>query len=1463
MLEDDGTAVAAEDSFTHAAASPIGHRRRITWRRPSTGTLGASGETSIDRSGHSRLRKTTRYSFAIAYVVDGAYCPFTGTGRIRPLASEGIPGHMGPAHDSRHRGDLLTIGDAATVAAVHRNTVRSWCTAGQLPSVRVNARGEHRIRRADLVAFLASKRARETPQASDLSAARPATPVHAKPVAAESATAAASLAISTALRRLTAELTGSHDLATVFEEVLGESVAVFRADRAGIWLNDSSDHPLKLAAQRGMSIEMVDWLAGVQHDADAAGLRAIRTGQVIVVDDAPAESRELREMYARAGVRTICYVPIVFKGDPLGVLILYHREPYPWSPEERDLAGSFADGMAAAIANARLFESNRALGARLDAIRELGLRLNGIRDVEGIGEAIVTEAGQLIEHDTIRVYRVDEATGFCEPIAFQGHLLGTDNPDPARLRVPLGSGLTGWAAVHGESILLADSRKDPRRLLIGVDEGPESMLVVPTIHENRVLGVIVLSKLGEGCYGPDDERTLWIFAGYAAHALANAEHLELLGRQREELEHQLASQRRLLDVNERLLSTLDQQGVLEMIADSLLSVVYYNSLVINRVDRERGILRSVVARDAYAQEILDYESRLDEGLTGWVITHAEAVMANEAHLDPRTVFVPGTPVEPEAMIIVPLIVSGVVQGTLNIGRVGEHEPPFTANEFELTKLFAGQASLALRNAEVHGEARVRAERDALTGLLNHGAFQRELGAALHGRDESPLALLMMDLDGFKGFNDTFGHPAGDGLLERVAVALGGAVRAGDRIYRYGGDEFAVILDGADVATAREIGERIAAAVAAFPTRSRGPQVTISVGVACYPADGRSKTDLVAAADRALYLAKPTTALPDDEAGSRDPYLAALDETAVALLERREPTELLETILARATGLLGTPHGYIYLVDDADDDLVVRVGAGRFRDVVGYRLGFGKGVAGRVYSTGRPVVVEDYDSFVGRAPDLPTGFGSVVGVPLTSGPRVVGVIGVASGGVARTFGQREIGALSRFGQLASIALDNARLFESAQRSTLYDLVTGLPNRESLSELLSRRLRDAGAGERVGVVLLDLDGFRTVNETLGHATGDQLLVAVGQRLTGSVRPGDTVARFAGDTFGIVLASVSGPGEARRAADRVRANLEAPFDIDGREWFVAAQMGIAVGRPGESVATELLHEAEIALVRAKADPAIDLAIFEPAMSGTALARVDLENDLRRALERDELRVHYQPLVDLATNRVVGIEALVRWEHPQRGLVSPAAFIPMAEQSGLIVPLGDWVLETACVQARAWREEHPDAGLVVSVNLSGRQFAQPDLLGAVLGILRRTGLPPNALELEITESVAMEESEATLRTLRALREVGVRLVLDDFGTGYSSLAYLKQLPLDSIKLDRTFIADLGVHDANIPIVSAVVALAHGLGIDVVAEGIETLEQRALLESLGCDRGQGFLYAPPLPPEAAGLFLTQEHAAA
>jgi diguanylate cyclase (GGDEF)-like protein len=511
-----------------------------------------------------------------------------------------------------------------------------------------------------------------------------------------------------------------------------------------------------------------------------------------------------------------------------------------------------------------------------------------------------------------------------------------------------------------------------------------------------------------------------------------------------------------------------------------------------------------------------------------------------------------------------------------------------------------------------------------------------------------------------------------------------------------------------------------------------------------------------------------------------------------------------------------------------------------------------GVGGTVFRTGKPFAVDDYDRFAGRAADMPSGaFGAVVGVPLTSGSSVIGVIGLAAGEAHRTFGPREISVLGRFAQLASIALDNARLADTAKRVSLYDPTTGLPNRELLADRIGHSLswtRD-GDSDPIAVILFDLDRFKVVNETLGHALGDRLLAEVSRRLTASVRPGDTVARFGGDEFAIVIDGMGQPDDARRAAERIASELKSPFHIGGREWFISASMGIAVGSPGDSTPDNLLREAEIALFRSKRDPSLRYALFEASMNDATLERVDLEHDLRQALERDELRLHYQPIVDLSTDRVVGLEALVRWEHPGRGLVPPLSFIPMAEETGLIVPIGLWVLNTACRQAQDWRRRFADNPLLMSVNLSARQFALPDLVDQITRVLADSGLPANALELEITESVVMDESEAGTRTLRRLRELGVHLVLDDFGTGYSSLSYLKHLPLDTIKIDRSFVTGLGGEDeANLPIVEAVISLAHGLGIGVVAEGIETTDEANRLRDLGCDRGQGYVYSRPIP---------------
>ena len=1365
--------------------------------------------------------------------------------------------------------DLLTLEEAAVLAHVHRDTVRAWCVSGRLPSITGATRGDRRVRRKDLEAMLAERsrgldHAARIPSERASAAARPAI------IAAEAPLPGEALGLrdaqrsadgsrgGDALRRLASELSGTDDVDTMFDEVLDDSIRLFGADRVGLWLwSPEQERPLRLAAARDLPEDVVSYIRELSVTADTAGLRAIRTGTVLVFRNAddPGITPDLRILYRSHGITTVCFVPVIFRGEPQGVIVLYHHAAHDWTPDEVALARSFADGIATALGNARLVESVQSLAARLRAVQDLAARLNGLTDVRGIAEAIVAEADSLIEFDTIRIYRVDHASQVCEPIAFQGVFMGTASPTPDMLRVPVGTGLTGWVAEHNEIIVIGDAQADGRSVIVGQADGPESMLLVPMSFEGVVQGVIVLSRLGKDRFRADDQTTLSIFAGYAAQALVNAERLAQLHRQQAELEHQLVSQRNLMAVNERLLSTLDPSGVLELIADSLKAVVTYDSLTIYRVDVERGVRHPVIARDRFADVILGYEAPLGTGITGWAVDHREAVLANDAINDPRSVQIPGTPIEQESLIVVPLIAEGEVLGTLNVSRIGEVDYKFSENEFELTKLFAAQASIALRNAEAHGEVKVQAERDALTGLRNHGSFQRELGKAIVDADGRPFAVLMMDLDRFKTYNDTFGHPSGDDLLREVARAIEAATRTGDRAYRYGGDEFAVILPESGRLGADEVAERIRSTVEALRPPGSSPSVSISIGVACFPEDGVDKDALVETADAALYLAKGSRL----RAGARDPLMAALDETAGVLLDGGSPAELFNSILTRAGRLLGTEHAYLYLVHPDGAHMEVTAGQGLFAEFVGYTMSIDQGVAGAVYRTGAPVVVEDYAAFAGRSPTFDkVPIGAVVGVPLTTRGRVVGILGLAGGPVERTWHVPEVEALNRFAQLASIALENARLQEAALRSPM-DSVTGLPARARLLEAIEGALRWDGADDEappsVSVMLLDVDRFKVINESLGHEAGDRVLAEVGRRVGDVLGPDDMVARFGGDEFGILLQPADGD-RAILVADQILSGLKAPLDLDGRVWFISASIGYAVGSPGIASSGDLLREAEVALVQAQSEPTTRVARFDPLRSREALERIDMEADLRAGITRDELVVHYQPIVDLRTERIVGFEALVRWQHPVRGLVPPGAFIPLAEETDLIIPLGAVVLEKACRQAREWRDQWPSQRLVMSVNLSPRQFADPGLVSSIAAVLRDTALEPSALELEITETAVMDRSEVGMRALADLRALGVRLVLDDFGTGYSSLAYLRHLPLDTIKVDRSFVTELDEGDPNVAIVQAVLSLAHGLGVSVVAEGIETPEQMSRLRDLGCDLGQGYVWSRPVPAQKATAML-------
>jgi diguanylate cyclase (GGDEF)-like protein/PAS domain S-box-containing protein len=429
-----------------------------------------------------------------------------------------------------------------------------------------------------------------------------------------------------------------------------------------------------------------------------------------------------------------------------------------------------------------------------------------------------------------------------------------------------------------------------------------------------------------------------------------------------------------------------------------------------------------------------------------------------------------------------------------------------------------------------------------------------------------------------------------------------------------------------------------------------------------------------------------------------------------------------------------------------------------------------------------------------------------------------------------------------------------------RLAFTDTLTGLPNRALLRDRLTHALARAERQRwQVAVLFLDLDRFKVVNDSLGHASGDALLVEVANRINTCLRAGDTAARLGGDEFTVLLEDIVDEQQAVEVAERIAEALRLPVMVEGREVFVSASIGIATNTPRRIGPDGVLRNADLALYRAKADGRARHAVFDPSMEARALERLEVETDLRHALDRDELRVYFQPVVDLDSGTVNELEALVRWERPGYGIVSPMAFIPIAEETGLIVPIGQWVLEEACRWAQRWQPfSAVGKPLVVSVNLSARQFQHPELLTDIERALRETGLDPRHLKLEITESVVMQDAQATIDTLQALKALGIRVAIDDFGTGYSSLSYLKRLPVDTLKIDRSFVNGLGLDTQDTAIVDSVVALARTLQLSVTGEGVETAAQARHLRQLGCDRGQGFLYARPLPPEDMERLLTE-----
>ena len=610
--------------------------------------------------------------------------------------------------------------------------------------------------------------------------------------------------------------------------------------------------------------------------------------------------------------------------------------------------------------------------------------------------------------------------------------------------------------------------------------------------------------------------------------------------------------------------------------------------------------------------------------------------------------------------------------------------------------------------------------------------------------------------------------------------------------------------------------------------------------------------------QAEEIAERTTSVLYD----RQRELELLEAVAAASNEATTLEEALKVVIERICAHTRWPLGHAFLVDPSNDRLVSSgiwhmedpAAFERFRQVTeAATFVAGEGLPGRVLERGEPAWIVDTtrDANFPRqqaAPDA--GIHGAFAFPIRLGDEVVAVVEIFNDSPT-PLDAGLLAVSAQIGVQLGRVVERARAREKIAHQGLHDSLTGLPNRMLFIDRLRTALRRSSRGMALtGVLFIDLDRFKTINDSLGHEAGDEVLVEVARRFDMALRPGDTVARLGGDEFVVLCEDLDREDDALRVAERLQARLLTPFKLrDGEEHLVTASIGVALTRDSDGEAEALLRDADAAMYRAKDLGRARHELFDDGMRARVTERWRTERALGHALDHAELRLHYQPIVALADRGVAGVEALVRWEDPARGLVPRGEFIPFAEESGLISPIGEWVLVEACRQAARWRREFAgEAPLPVSVNLAARQLAQEDLPAVVTGALRAAGLEPSDLALEITESALIERAEVAASTIAELRALGVQVHVDDFGTGYSSLGFLQRFRVDALKIDRSFVADLGERSEASAIVGAIVAMGHALGLTVVAEGIETERQAAEALALGCDFGQGYLFARPVP---------------
>jgi diguanylate cyclase (GGDEF)-like protein len=693
-------------------------------------------------------------------------------------------------------------------------------------------------------------------------------------------------------------------------------------------------------------------------------------------------------------------------------------------------------------------------------------------------------------------------------------------------------------------------------------------------------------------------------------------------------------------------------------------------------------------------------------------------------------------------------------------------------------------------------------------------------------------------------------------LEQAVGALGadaGAVTEAGRVVVAAGLRAGELLphvlrasagDGAS-ATVLEAGTRVQALTRELDREAGSAIVVCRAGDERF---GQAEVVLLEGMARVLALGLRTL--------ERQALLQRLARIQRCIVRRNDLQQVLDAVVEGARELLGDDLAGLRLVDPAEPDVMALVAStGIEREIAQGELArtpVGSGAGGAAISEDRLVVVDDYEHYAnGLAPFAGGALSAVVAAPVHENGRAIGSLTVGSARPGRRYSATERETLAAFAEHASLALTDARNHESAVRQALYDQLTGLPNRTLLHDRLAQALaRARRTGEQPSVLYLDLDNFKAINDTLGHAAGDALLRDVARRLAARLRAEDTASRLGGDEFAVLLERAD-EATAEQAAARLLEAFAEPFVVAGRTLRVSASLGVVTA---DGHADDALRHADLAMYAAKAAGKGRQATYRPQMQTAATERMTLEADLSQAVERGELLLHYQPVVRLDTGEIRGAEALLRWRHPERGLVPPGHFIALAEDTRLIVPIGRWVLREACRQAARWARHRRWLGM--SVNVSVHQLTHPGFVGELAEVLADTDLPPETLLLEVTETVLMQDVEAMIERLWEVRGLGVKIAVDDFGMGHSCLQYLLRFPLDVLKMPREFVGPIAGAAHQQVVGRAILDLGASLGLRVVAEGIETSAQLARLRQRGCTLGQGFLFARPMEAERLDALL-------